>query len=431
MEQRLNNIRRSQDKLGVSSIVLALFVLLVLISCKQSKRSEADHSAHDSTMSEMKGMDMSNVDSEKSRDTSALMSLVTPVNYQVISSQKSVKPTLHKDVNHFHAQGYISMDERLNNKVSARISGRIEKLYIRYNLQRVNKGDKIMEVYSPELNTYQEEFLYLLKNKSDQSLTNQAEEKLRLLGIGQEQINALAKTGVPFHTMTVYSPQSGFVFFSAPAGSQKNLMSQAQLSQQNGMGEMQSSSGTSGTSYVSENVQLREGIYVNKGDVLFWINDLQRVWGIVAAANSHSQDLKVGSRVSMVSEFYKNDTIKAEINFIEPSYQPDQKFATARIYLPNVNYKYKINSLIDAEIAASEKSILTVPSSCILFLGKRKIVWVLKGISSGHNRIYEARDVNVGPEYDDRIEIKSGLSADEEVAINAGYLLDRESLIKP
>ena len=208
-------------------------------------------------------------------------------------------------------------------------------------------------------------------------------------------------------------------------------MSQTLISQQNGMGEMQSSSGSSSTSYVSEKTQLREGIYVNKGDVLFWINDLQRVWGIVATNNSHAQYLKVGSKVSMVSEFYKTDTIKAEINFIEPTYQPDQKFVTARIYLSNNNYKYKINSLIDAEVVTNEKkSILTVPYSGVLFLGKRKIVWVLKGMS-GDNRIYEARDVMVGAVYGDTIVVKDGLKADEEVAINAGYLLDRESLIKP
>lgn len=431
MKTRLNSVRKSQDKSRIISAALFTLSCLVFISCNQNKNNEThQHPIQDSAMGDTKCMDMSSM-SEIVSDTSTLSSLVLPTSFQVVSSQKSVRPTLLNNVNRIKGQGYISLDERLNNKVSARISGRIEKLYVRYNLQYIRKGDKVMDLYSPELNTYQNEFLYLIKKKSDQLLIDQAEEKLRLLGIGQAQIDALKKTATPFVTLTIYSPQSGFVFFNPSTSSQKAIMNEAQPSGDNGMGKMQSSNGDRSTNYVSGNSQLREGSYINKGDVLFWINDLRQVWGIIAIANSHERELKLGSKVSMVSELYKNDTVKSAISFIEPVYQSDQKFIRARIYLSNSDYKYKINSLIEAEINVEEKSTLAVPYSSVLFLGKRKMVWVLTGVSSDNNRIYEARDVVIGIAYGDMIEIKEGLNMDEEVARDAGYLLDRESLIKP
>ena len=70
-----------------------------------------------------------------------------------------------------------------------------------------------MDLYSPELNTYQEELLFLLKNDSDSILISRAKQKLRLLGVSNSQIANVEKTGRTFFTVQVYSPKSGYVFF--------------------------------------------------------------------------------------------------------------------------------------------------------------------------------------------------------------------------
>src|SRR5215813_4973188 len=59
--------------------------------------------------------------------------------------------------------GAIAYDTRLVNTISARVSGRIEKLYVKYRYQHVMKGERIMDIYSPDLLTTQEELLFLLK----------------------------------------------------------------------------------------------------------------------------------------------------------------------------------------------------------------------------------------------------------------------------
>ena len=428
---------------------LRLFVVLVILlmtgSCNNDKSNssdniqgmdmkEGDKPKHD-TMKNMEGMDMGEHDMEsmnKTDNTSSSIldslkigSLVLPTNYRVISSQKSIRPTQNKEMNKIKGQGYISVDERRNYKITVRFSGRIEKLYIKYNFEHIKKGEKIMDIYSPELNTYQEELLFLLKGKSDSVLIGGAEEKLRLLGVSQAQINNIKKTGKTFLNTTVYSPKDGYVFFrSSTTGSMSD-------NSNNKMGGMRNVNSASKKNILIGNQQIREGSYVNKGDIIFWLNDLDEVWAMVVVDNNHEQILKAGENVSLISELYKNDTLHASVNFIEPVYQQSQKFIMSRIYLKNINKKYKVNSLVEAIISTNKSSSIMVPYSSVLFLGKRKIVWVLKERTADNNKIYEARDVVIGLMNNGMVEIKKGLNINEEIALDAGYLLDRESLIKP
>lgn len=450
MKQKQNNGSMKSFKINIYTNyflpILLLLVLLVVESCNNNNNNNSDddmkgmdmkkeNSPQNDSMKNMKGMNMGEHNMENMNksennlsrlgDSLKIGSLVMPANYRVISSQKSIRPAQNTSKNWINAQGYISIDERRNNKVSLRFSGRIEKLYVKYNFQYVKKGEKIMELYSPELNTYQEELIFLMKTKNDSSLTVKAEEKLRLLGVSQSQISHIKKTGNTFSTIDIYSPQSGYVFFkpSSPVSSMNNSTTSK-------MSSMGNSNNTS-NSVVSSDGQIREGNYVNKGDVLFWVNNLETVWAMIAVDNSHQQELKTGAKVLLISELYKNDTISVAINFIEPVYKQNQKFIMSRIYLSNSDKKYKINSLVEAKISSGNSSSLMVPYSSVLFLGKRKIVWVLKEKTEDNNRIFEARDVITGLMHNGKIEIKKGLSIDEEIAADAGYLLDRESLIKP
>ena len=151
------------------------------------------------------GMDMPD-DQFTHADSLDIAPYVLPVNRQVISSQKTIVVMPDSSARLIKALGYITLDERRSNKISAWFSGRIEKLYIRYNLQHVRKGEKILDLYSAELNTYQEELLFLLKRESDTSLVEKAREKLRLLGLTAAQISRIETTGETFYSISVYSP---------------------------------------------------------------------------------------------------------------------------------------------------------------------------------------------------------------------------------
>src|SRR5690606_28616018 len=103
-----------------------------------------------------------------------------------------------------------------NLSIAARFGGRIEKLYVKFNNQYVKQGDKILDIYSPDLRTFQEEHLFLLHSNADKNLIEKSTEKLRLLGITKKQIAQLEKNGTVALTVSIFSPANGYVFFNNP-----------------------------------------------------------------------------------------------------------------------------------------------------------------------------------------------------------------------
>jgi Cu(I)/Ag(I) efflux system membrane fusion protein len=344
-----------------------------------------------------------------------------PVNQVVLSSQKTIKPLRGSNEKTVTANGYIAFDERRNNKVAVRISGRIEKLYIKYNFQYVKRGQLIAELYSPELSTYQEEYLFLLKSPED-SLAEQAKEKLKLLGLSESQILQVKKSGVVTHTISITSTIDGFIRFSSdPVSTGVMNSSPSEMSSMTGV------SSENSNPEITSAAQIREGMYVNKGQTLFVVNDCLKVWAILSADIASQAKIKKGDSVILYSEV-QAEQIKAKVDLVEPVYQEKQRFTQVRIYLDNPLRSFKINSLIKAEFLTST-SALTIPASSVFDLGTRKIVWVKIGVSANGIGLFEPRVVIAGIFSNNVTEILDGLEGNEEIALDAGYMVDRESIV--
>ncbi len=387
--------------------------------------NQSDHSGHE-------GMENMNHDMHKmpnhemkNADTIDLSSISLPTNYSVISSQKTVKPVWSESNADISANGYIAVDERRDNKISARFSGRIEKLFVKYNFQYVKKGEKIMDIYSSELNTIQEELLFLLKSKSEEDLVKKAKEKLLLMGISDSQLKEIETTGKTFYSVSILSPYEGYVYFT---NTPSIPMPAQQLSQTNGM-EMSNNSSSNQAMNASAS-QIREGNYVSKGQTLFKVNNLKEVFGIVLIDNNHSSEISVGTDVELTSELDKGNLIKSKIALIEPVLQGGQKFLSARVYLKNESGLLKINSLLTGKINSVKTNQLLIPNSSILFLGERNSVWIKTGEIETGKYIFQIRDVALGVSQKNRTAILSGLTEKDEIALEAAYMIDRESLIK-
>src|SRR3990170_1484807 len=115
--------------------------------------------------------------------------LLKPVNESVLSNVKTVFPKQKELSDEVEVSGIITYDTKQISAVSARVSGRIDQLFVKYRYQPISKGQKLMEIYSKELVTEQENFLYLIKNDSEnKSLIVATENRLLLLGLTNEQI---------------------------------------------------------------------------------------------------------------------------------------------------------------------------------------------------------------------------------------------------
>jgi membrane fusion protein, copper/silver efflux system len=381
------------------------FVIFAAACGKHASEDHTNHTGHDST-----------------KVNESIRMISRPANQVVLSSQKTIKLSQNLSRQTITASGYIAFDERRNNKVAVRTSGRIEKLHIKYNYQLVKKGERIAELYSPELNTYQEEYLFLLKSKED-SLAVKAKQKLKLLGLSENQIQQVEKSNTVNHAITITSPIDGFIRFSTEAVSSGEMKPSAS----EGMGAMGAASASNAEVEGTASGQIREGMYVNKGQTLFVVNDVHQVWVILSVNISAQAQLKKGLPVTLYLEA-QADSIEANIDLVEPVYQDKQRFAQARIYLNNPGRIFKINSFVKGKISI-QAQVLSVPLSSVYDLGSRRIVWVKTGRTSDGIGLFEARVVFTGMASDKMIEIVNGLKGDEEIALDAGYMLDSESIL--
>ena len=413
----------------------SIFILLFIVGCNSNKNKESDEI---NTMNDMPGMkaparpsggdDMAGMNHQQKNSDTALQNVLAPANKTVLSNAETIHPIVKNITQTVYASGFIAFDERRNNKVAVRTGGRIEKLYVKLNFQYIHKGDKVLQLYSPELNTYQEEYLHHLKTKSDTNLLEATKQKLELLGLSEKQISEIETSGQTLKSITVYSPYDGFIFYDFQQ--QKNSSSQNASSASSGMNGMSNTQQAITANTMQSTARISEGDYVTKGQTLFVLNDCEEVYAIVAFDANEGAEIKANLPVKIKSQLLPDDSINASINFMEPAFKEGQKFIQARVYLKNKTLKLKINSIVNAELE-SKGNYLVVPSSSILSLGNRKFVWLKIENAQKENKMLQATEVIVGKETGGFTQIISGITDQDEIAKDAGYLLDSESLIKP
>jgi Cu(I)/Ag(I) efflux system membrane fusion protein len=382
------------------------------------------HTGHNSSP----GMQMDN-DTTKS-DTSANDTYWNslPTNQTVIARQQLIEP-LFSDMNFtITGNGYISFDMRRNRKIPVRVGGRIERLYVKYNYQYIRKGEKILELYSPELNTYVEEYLYVSKQTNDSILQNKARQKLLLLVLSSAQVKQIDRTGNASFTIPLYSPFEGYVLFNPSASSGMGNAANTSGNMSGGMSGADNSAASIQGTVLTDN-SIREGMYVSKDQTLFWINDFKETWGIIAFTKENEKYIRNGLPITINSEFMTDKPIHTSIRLIEQVYQGGQKFTQARVYIPNASGILKQNSLITAAVSVPVKSLM-LPASSVYSLGKISIVWVKVGTTKEGANIFQSRVVRIRHKSGDKVEIIEGLKQDEWVAKDAGYLADSETIIQ-
>ena len=423
-----------RKKLNSISIIW-LFVVGVFLSCK-NEQSQDNHQNHlqehdnyicpmgcegDKTYPQPGNCPICNMTLQLVEEE--LIQIVSP-NKQVLSRQATVKLQSGSDGKTLKAQGFIVPAQNQNLSVAVRFGGRIEKLYVTFSNQYVKKGSKIMDLYSPDLRTFQEEHLFLLKSNADDNLIVKSKEKLRLLGITNSQIDKLEKNGTLALTISIYSPVNGYVFFDGTTvqenTSSKSTSSMNTMNQQN----------TDGSSYSESASQIREGIYVNEGQTLFSVNPLQEVWALVSVSNQYLNQISKNQTVEIISETNPSKALKGKVALIEQTFEEtSQRFARVRIVLKNPSNFLKINSLVTAHFATNKSKNLQVPSTAVYKTGLNSYVWVKKDSTRNGIGIFQVRKVIAGSSNIGMTTIKSGLSPNEEIALQAGMMTDSETFL--
>ncbi len=404
-------------------LIIPLLLIIALYSCKPGNDTHEQVAPptvmytcpmpEDSVFSEQPGrcpkcgMDLVKMNTVE-QPAAVLESLLKPTNEFVVSSIPLVSMEKKAEQIEVEALGAIGYDTREVGSLSARISGRIEKLYVRYRYQKITKGQRILDLYSPELVTAQQNLLFLLQHDpSNLGFIKAAKDKLLLLGMSGEQLEQVVRSGKPIMAISVYSNYNGHIHEAARSAGMKGAP-----------GEMRD------IALITEELDLKEGMYVQKGQSVFTVFNPDRAWAVLNIFGENQGLVKTGDAVRVVPETAPGKDFRASISFIEPFYRKENKTLTARVHFDNSKLGIPIGSQVKATIFGQAKDAYWLPRDAVLSLGLDKVVFVK---SDGG---FKAHKIQTGIIHANHVQVTGGLAAMDSVAVNAQYLMDSESFIK-
>ena len=284
------------------------------------------------------------------------------------------------------AVGSVVWNERAVFVVQARSGGFVEKLDARAPLDPVEKGQALVELLAPDWAAAQEEYLLLRRGGKEASLAEAARNRLQLLGMSEEQIGMLEKTGRPQTRITLYAPISGVI---------------AELG-------------------------VREGMTVASGAMLFRLVDLSTVWVNAEVPEGQGSWLRPGTSVEARVPSFPGQLFRGRVSAILPEVNAATRTLRARVELANPGGRLKPGmyaTLGFAEGAGAQA--LIVPSEAVIRTGERSVVIV----ADGEGR-FRQQDVELGFESGGQTEIRKGLAEGDKVVVSGQFLIDSEANLR-
>jgi len=285
----------------------------------------------------------------------------------------------------FDAVGTVQFDERLNLAVQTRVAGYVEHLAVRAPMERVRKGQMLATIFAPEWLGPQNELLALKRAGVSQDLIGAARERMRAMSIPDSLVRLAEESGAAQARFPLTAPASGVV---------------AELG-------------------------VREGVAVTPGTTLFRIAGLETVWAVAEVPEAQAVRLTRGQKVRAVLQADESQVLEGELKEILPQVSASTRTLQARFEVDNRAGKLMPGMLLRLQVAGPSVSRLVVPSESVIRTGKRAVVLVRK-----ENGSFESRDVAIGQEAGDDIEVTQGLAEGEQVVASGQFLIDSEARLR-
>ena len=414
------------------SNIISVFLLItaLMFSCNGHKHAEQADTytcpMHPTVISDKPGvcpvcgMDLVRKarEGEEVKITEDLAKLIKSPNEVVASGIKIIKPSYKAMEGSVEALGIVTYDSRNVYNIPAKVGGRLDKVFLKYPFQKISNGQKIAEIYSPELITVQREFLFLLQNDPrNTEMIEGAKKKLSLLGLSSMQIDELTKRKEPSLTFSIFSPYDGYVIpesqvapVLAPDGSQS-------MNGMAGTGAVV----TTPPSQRDSGELIRVGSYVSAGQTLFKVVNTSRLFVEMNVPASQTGAIKPEAEITL--DMGNGIIEKARIDLVQPFFEKGEDFLRLHAHIVR-SHNAIIGQLVKARIPVKSSEGIWVPKEAVVDLGMNQVVFVRE------REVFRAKKVIIGMRIEGWIEINSGLASSDELASNAQYLVDSESFIK-
>lgn len=285
--------------------------------------------------------------------------------------------------------------------INTKYEGWIEKVYVNYVGEPVKKGQKLFEIYSPQLVTTQKEYLQALEYtermersgypdiaRRAHSLLDSTRERLKYWDITDDQIAVLQTAGTLRRSLAVVSPVDGMV--------------------------------------VEKMNQSLEGMYVKPGMNLYQIVDLSTIWVEVEIFENQVPWLKVGSRAVIELPYEPGKKLGGRIRYLYPFFNEKTRTMKVSIELPNPGLKLRADMYANVTFdVPSAKNVIAVPDEAVIHSGPRTVVVIDRG-----NGTFEAKEVTLGVNGGGLWEVKEGLAEGDRIVVSAQFLIDSESNLR-
>lgn len=286
--------------------------------------------------------------------------------------------------------GVIEDDDTRHRYITARVPGRIEKLFVNYVGAEVKEGQPLATIYSPEMLTAQREYVERLRAGSAAFTASQraaARERLLDLGLLDGEINILEHTLEPTAMVNLRAPMSGTVV----------------------------------ARHVYEGQQINRDL-AEAATRLFEIGDFSAMWFMFDA---HEQDLswlRTGQLVDVTTLSQPGRVFRAPIAFIDPNLNEATRTVRVRVVLPNTDRALLHKQTAEGLVRLDAPETLVAPRSAVLQHTGAAVVYVDQGA-----RTYEARPIRLGRVGDDEVEVLAGLAEGDKVVVQGGMILDSQA----
>ncbi len=289
--------------------------------------------------------------------------------------------------------GTVTTNETAAQELSARLGGRIQKLFVRSVGETIAIGQPVYAIYSEDLQEAEKEYLLakqqqkLLHNPDVdyKQLINAAESKLQLWGLTPSQINILAALGKVSATTVILSKVNGTV----------------------------------------SEIAVHEGDYVTEGMTILKTQSLNNLWVEAQLYANETNNYKVNDRVNVSFPDLGGQIIAGKVEFINPELSETSKVDLIRISISNSQGLIRPGMLAYLTIGGTGNKALAVPASAVLTEGRGSRVWVKNRDGS-----FSSKMIKVGLGNQNYVSVTSGLSIGEIVVTNGAYLLNSEAIFK-
>lgn len=283
--------------------------------------------------------------------------------------------------------GVIDIPENEISNVNLKFSGWIEKQYVAETGARVKRGDKLFEIYSPELVSAQEEYLLALSGPDQPDILSSAAERLRFFGLTQQDVHSLKKSKKARRTVTVRAPQSGYILARSVV----------------------------------------EGSHAKRGINLYQIGNLDKIWVNAEVYDFDAPWIVRNAQASMELPFMKGKLFEGRVSFVHPMVDPKTRTLKVRLEFSNPGLNLKPGMFATVFIEGRTKSgVVMIPEEAIIQTGKRQIVFLANG--SGE---FSKREIVTGLAGSrGMIEVLEGLAGGDIIVTSGQFLLDSESQLK-